>query len=97
MFYIWSIIKQQTNNKMKTLHNIWDLEQLTNHNLKEIAFELDYILFSECVMNYNPMNKIELVSSIYNTLLGENLDDMTDMIDYLIELVKDEQMTLTNH
>ena len=48
-------------------------------------------------MNYNPMNKIDLVSSIYNTLLGENLSDMTDMIDYLIELVKDEQMTLTNH
>jgi hypothetical protein len=82
---------------MKTLHNIWDLEQLSNHNLKEICFELDYILYSECVMNYNPMNKTDLVSGIYTTLLNNGLSDMTEMIDYLIGLVKDGRMELTNH
>tara|TARA_R110002050_G_scaffold139979_1_gene264587 strand:+ start:3963 stop:4211 length:249 start_codon:yes stop_codon:yes gene_type:complete len=82
---------------MKTLHNIWDLEQLTNHTLKEIAFELDYILYSECTMNYNPMTKADLVGSIHMTLLEEGKNDMTEMIDYLIELVKDGRLELTNH
>jgi hypothetical protein len=82
---------------MKTLHNIWDLEQLTNHTLKEIAYELDYILYSECHMNYNPMNKTDLVCSIYTTLLEEGKNDMTEMLDYLIELVKDGRLELTNH
>ncbi len=82
---------------MKTLHNIWELTQLTNHNLKEICFELDYMLYSECNMNYNPMNKTELVGSLYNTLLEEGCEDETTMIDYLLELVKEGKITLTNH
>ncbi len=79
---------------MKTLHNIWDLEQLTNHNLKEIAFELDLILTSENTINYNYYNKTDLVSSIYTTLIDECGEDM---IDYLIRLVRDGRMELTNH
>ena len=82
---------------MNTLHNIWELTQLTNHNLKEICFELDYMLYSECNMNYNPMNKTELVGSLYNTLLEEGCEDETTMIDYLLELVKEGKITLTNH
>lgn len=82
---------------MKTLHNIWELTQLTNHNLKEICFELDYMFYSECNMNYNPMNKTELVGSLYNTLLEEGCEDETTMIDYLLELVKEGKITLTNH
>ena len=82
---------------MKTLNNIWDLEQLTNHNLKEIAFELDYSLYSENTVDYNNKNKADLVGAIHNTLLNEGLSDMTEMIDHLIELVKEERITLTNH
>jgi len=96
-FFIVSLYHQTKKETMKTLHNIWDLEQLTNHTLKEIAFELDYILYSECNINYNPMNKADLVGSIHMTLLEEGKTDMTDMIDYLIELVKDGRMELTNH
>ena len=82
---------------MKTLHNIWDLEQLSNQNLKEIAFQLDLILTSENTINYNYYNKTELVSSIYTTLIDECGEDMTEMIDYLYRLVKDGSMELTNH
>jgi len=82
---------------MKTLYNIWDLEQLSNHNLKEIAFQIDKILTSENTINYNYYNKADLVGSIYTTLIDECGEDMTEMIDYLIRLVKDGSMELTNH
>lgn len=82
---------------MKTLHNIWDLEQLSNHNLKEIAFQIDRILTSENTINYNYYNKTDLVCSIYTTLTDECGEDMTEMIDYLIRLVKDGSIELTNH
>jgi|TARA_R100000482_G_C5099353_1_gene134860 hypothetical protein len=82
---------------MKTLHNIWELTQLSNHTLKEIGFELDLHLYGECPINYNYMNKTELVGSICNTLFEEGCDDETTMIDYLLELVKECKITLTNH
>tara|TARA_R110002153_G_scaffold131800_4_gene280780 strand:+ start:1098 stop:1349 length:252 start_codon:yes stop_codon:yes gene_type:complete len=83
---------------MKTLNNIWDLEQLPNYTLKEIAFELDFFLTTENVLNYNPMNKTDLVCSIYTTLEeGRLATNMTEMIDYLIGLVKEEKITITNH
>tara|TARA_Y100000033_G_scaffold6610_1_gene5495 strand:+ start:3142 stop:3273 length:132 start_codon:yes stop_codon:yes gene_type:complete len=43
------------------------------------------------------MNKTELVGSICNTLFEEGCDDETTMIDYLLELVKECKITLTNH
>ena len=95
--YIFVPTNKLKHKTMKTLHNIWDLEQLTNHNLKEIAFQLDRILTSENTMNYNYMNKTDLVSSIYTTLIDECGEDMTEMIDYLYRLVKDGRMELTNH
>ena len=83
---------------MKTLNNIWDLEQLPNYTLKEIAFELDFFLTTENVLNYNPMNKTDLVCSIYTTLEeGRLATNMTEMIDYLIGLVKEEKITITNN
>jgi len=82
---------------MKTLHNIWDLDQLTNNTLVEISFELDKLYYGQYEVNYRSYNKSSLVDNIYNELLEEGKSDMTDMIDYLIELVKDDKITLPNH
>tara|TARA_R110000803_G_scaffold73400_1_gene137238 strand:+ start:294 stop:542 length:249 start_codon:yes stop_codon:yes gene_type:complete len=82
---------------MKTLHNIWDLEQLSNYTLREIAFELDLHLYGIEGGNYNSLNKSKLVGVIYNELRYNHLTDMTEMIDYLIGLVKEEKITLESH
>ena len=39
---------------MKTLHNIWDLEQLTNNTLIEISYELDKLHYGQYDVNYKP-------------------------------------------
>jgi len=82
---------------MKTLQNIYELQQLSNHNLKEISFELDRLLTSENTIDYNYSNKTDLVCGIYTSLESEGIDDETDMIDYLIGLVRDGSMELENH
>lgn len=82
---------------MKTLQNIYELQQLTNHNLKEISFELDRFLTSENTIDYNYSNKTELVSGIYATLETEGIKEETEMIDYLIGLVREGSIELENH
>jgi hypothetical protein len=96
-FFVVSLHHQTNKETMKTLHNIWDLKQLANNTLVEISFELDKLYYGQYEVNYRAFNKASLVDNIYNELLEEGKADMTDMIDYLIELVKDGKITLPNH
>jgi len=90
---------------MKTLHNIWELQQLSNNTLKEICFALDYYLSSECTINYNSYNKIKLCSNIVDTLFldkdvlfeGKMIEHEGEAICYLEHLVKIGAIELTNH
>jgi len=97
-FFIISLYHQTNKETMKTLHNIWDLEQLTNNTLIEISFELDKIYHGQYEINYRYFTKADLIDNICNELENNGVNyDMTDMIDYLIELVKDGKITLPNH
>ncbi len=82
---------------MKTLHNIWELEQLSNYTLKQICFDLDYILYSENEVNYNYCNKAELVGNIASELSNIGISCSAEQIDYLLKLVKEGDMELENH